>query len=263
MDNNLLFGETKGLSYPVTVGVTIVGPAHIKRGIPCQDACAYLQLHSDSTIVAIADGLGSALYSEIGASAAVLSSLQYVHDLLSKEDIDTANMQNIVHTCFKYARDRLVSISKENNWELDDLASTLIVIIKEKNRIVVGHIGDGGVVASTKDTFVILSEPAPSEYANVVAPLTMEEWEAELMIQVHALDVASILGFTDGCQSAMLSKTPQGWITNDAFLDAFLSHMRNISTVDDAKTYIKDILESERLSDISEDDKTLVVSLFD
>src|SRR3989304_5014074 len=64
------------------IGASAIGPFHVINGIPCQDACAFETLSSGFGIIALADGLGSASKSEIGATIAVGMSVNKVKEII-------------------------------------------------------------------------------------------------------------------------------------------------------------------------------------
>ena len=54
----------------------MAGPYHIENGLPCQDSFAIFRDETFS-ILAVADGLGSELYSDVGATVAAHAAVEY------------------------------------------------------------------------------------------------------------------------------------------------------------------------------------------
>ena len=48
---------------------------------------------------------------------------------------------------------------------------------------------------------------------------------------------------------------------NSPFLEAFFSYLNTLSTRSEKEQFLKNIIESKKISDISDDDKTLVVAV--
>ena len=59
-------------------GSSVRGPMHYENGLPCQDASAFDIIHPHSVVIAVADGLGSAARSDVGAEAAVRGGCAYL-----------------------------------------------------------------------------------------------------------------------------------------------------------------------------------------
>ena len=59
------------------------GPYHIENKLPCQDSFAVFRGESFS-VLAVADGLGSELYSDIGSDVAVHTAVKFVSDHINE-----------------------------------------------------------------------------------------------------------------------------------------------------------------------------------
>ncbi len=248
--------------YHRIIGASVIGPLHIIKDMPCQDACAFKAFTSGFGVIAVADGLGSALKSEIGASSAVNASEQKVEEILNGKSA-LEDISEVAKEAVFSARKALEEKSIELQCELRDLACTLIVVVMYKNSIVVAHIGDGAVIAETHDGLKLISAPdESSEYANEVSPITGKDWEQSLRISPQATDVLGVMAFTDGCQRAAFRKTQDGLLPFDGFCGTLFSYMKEVKDLKEAEEDIKSLLLSKKVCENSEDDKTLVIACF-
>ena len=55
-------------------GVSVRGVSHIKRGQPCQDSHVWRELPGGAVVMAVADGAGSAILSQLGSARAAIGS---------------------------------------------------------------------------------------------------------------------------------------------------------------------------------------------
>jgi len=248
-------------------GAKATGSSHIKRNIVCQDAFKYLKFGDDSAVIAVSDGLGSAVHSDTGASIAVNAAAETARRHFSVKYSDnstsadiTKNCQ-IIKECFESAVSEIKEYSAEREIPINELACTLIVVFIYKNSVNAGQIGDGGVVGRFKNGDVeIIMEPAESEYINEVTPITSENWSLNLRINENISGADSVAVFTDGCQRAILVKEDAKYIPFIPFFKPLFSYSH--STEDESKSCldVESLLLSEKLNEVSDDDKTLVIS---
>jgi hypothetical protein len=144
---------------------------------------------------------------------------------------------------------------------LRELACTIIVVLTYEDTIAVAHVGDGAVVAKTNDGLKLISEPEESEYVNEVVPLTSMEWEKSLRISAKVSGVEGVAVFTDGCQRAALLRTQNGLQPYDRFFEPLFAYAQELDNLIYGEQDIRDLLASQKMSENSEDDKTLVISV--
>ena len=246
---------------PRVFGASVIGPLHIEKGIPCQDACAFSILPCGLGVIAVADGLGSASMSEVGAKLAVEAAVQSVNDALAESDTPHTPLEEIVSCAVHSARKMLEQKSVEEQRTLRDLACTIIVTVFEADRLAVGHIGDGAVVGQAKDGLQLLSCPGESEYTNEVVPLTSSDWLESLRIVPTVSGVECVAVFTDGCQRAALRRSLDKLEPFAGFFDPIFSYARELLDQAEAEREIRALLSSKKMCENSEDDKTLVVAV--
>jgi len=249
---------TQTLSPPYIFGTRITGRGHQRRGTPCQDAYSYDVFLPSHIITAVADGLGSASLSDLGAQCAVESAVASVTSLMARGVTDS-NL--LLYEGIVKARKTLFEKAALEFCNIRELACTIMLIIASGDRISVAHIGDGAVVIKGSGYVRILSEPENTEYVNVVVPLTSNDWKDALRIQSSAGPVECFAVFTDGLQNAALKRENAVYKPFEAFFNPLFSYAMNIEDETAAATDIRDLLMSEKVRGSSDDDMTLVISV--
>lgn len=242
------------------IGASAIGPLHVMNGTPCQDACAFEVFHSGHVVIAVADGLGSASKSEIGARVAVDAVVHTIKECVSESVNEEIKLDDVAKTAVFSARKTLEKKADELQCKLRDLACTMIVVVMHKDSAAVAHVGDGAVIAKTKEGLKLISGPEDSEYANEVSPLTGKDWEFSLRVSSVVPYVRGVMAFTDGCQRAALRKSQDGLTPFDGFCEPLFSYANDVRDVTEAEEDIKGLLLSKKVCENSDDDKTLVIA---
>jgi len=244
-------------------GISVDGPSHQKNQTVCQDACNYSIITQNVAVISVADGLGSVRFPEIGASLATTFSVDYVkehiEELLESENGNEEFLTTFYRNLIENTRIHLKEAAIEKGCEFDDLASTLLVVFLNGSTASIAHIGDGAAVVKIGEQYELLSEPEQSEYSNEVYPLTTDQWEQHLRIKQFE-DIEAVAVFTDGCQSALLSKADDIWKPyNEAF--AYLFSWANTKTDENQAKEEIEIFLRTNMATKSSDDKTLVFAI--
>lgn len=234
---------------------------HSKRDLPCQDACAFGVAGNRGVVIVVADGLGSAAKSEIGASIAVGSAFQYCTDAIATTRTGEVDLQDIVRDAAAHARNAMEMYAQERSCELRDLACTLIVVMVLGSRLVLAHIGDGAVVTQGEAGFTLVSGPEESEYTNEVVPLTTAEWQPSLRIKESNSALLGVAVLTDGCQRAAFLRAEGTLVPFDKFFGPVFDYARQTCESAEGSHEIVELLSSAKLCEHSDDDKTLVVAV--
>jgi uncharacterized protein YegL len=240
------------------IGASVIGPLHIMKGIPCQDAHGHDALPSGHLTFAIADGLGSAPMSEIGSRIAVEAAVDSIKNKTS-EEMKTAPLSSLARDSILAGRKALEDKAVALQCSLRDLACTLISAVIYGDNLAVAHIGDGAVIVKKRGQLIVASEPGESEYANEVTPLTSTKWEESLRISPVYSDISGVMAFSDGLQRAALRKTDSGRIPYKGFCDPLFSFAEALKGLEDGERELKEFLASKKISEHSEDDKTLIL----
>lgn len=149
------------------LGYLGTGIAHEREGIPCQDAIAAKRCANGCTVLALSDGAGSARHAQQAARScaeAVVSLFgeTALADFLQLEPAE--QKQRILSAC----RDK-ISLLPEFSLEdaPEQYAATLLFLVRDETRLLLGHIGDGAAFAAdAQGRCVFVSEPENLEGTN-------------------------------------------------------------------------------------------------
>ena len=243
-------------------GVSVIGFSHEKNNIPCQDANAF-KSDKNSFILACADGAGSAKLSH-------LSSKYITRKLVDKID-PSELLKEKKNIKFKLKLIELINASmnelinnekiKDPKLSKKDFATTLILVIANKERGYIFHVGDGAaVILNTKKVVdnqfkeFILSEPMNGEYANETYFITMDKWEKYLRIKEFNIEFDAIFLMSDGVTAVALDKKSPKFF----FFEPLIRWIKNKNKED--QEYMEGIintLASDKMRSETDDDKTL------
>jgi hypothetical protein len=205
-----------------------------------------------TVIVAVADGLGSAPRSDLGATTATEAAVARVCELVGTDPSDAATEGLVA------ARDALEKQAVTEGCELADLACTLIVAVASE-RIGIAHIGDGAVIGMHDGDPYVLAPPGPSEYLNEVDALTADDWDGHIRTVVCLDGIDAFAAFTDGCQHAALRRDGGRTNAHAAFFTPLFGFARSDVSDQDAVAALEGLLGGAKVSEHSDDDKTLVL----
>ena len=143
--------------------------------------------------------------------------------------------------------------------KISDLATTLVLVIGNKDRGYIFHVGDGAalILDSNNMENFILSEPMNGQYANETYFITMKNWDNYLRISEYNINFDSIFLFSDGVTPLSLMKGRKPF---QGFLLPLINHIKKNKNEDYMKS-LKNTLNSERVKKITDDDKTIAFLL--
>lgn len=115
------------------------------------------------TIIALADGAGSSVYSRIGAEIACLTACDELLNIFSNDEQNMTTGEMKYQVMSSVLRELNLFVNKfELKNDLRDVASTLLIFALEKKtgRYVCLHLGDGLILQIEKDDIRLLSGPS-------------------------------------------------------------------------------------------------------
>ena len=164
-------------------GVSVEGTSHQKNQSGCQDAHKYCRLSDEMIVLAVADGAGSAKQAAQGANTSVQVACEHLSVALA-EEIPTSEAQwralleGLLETVHCVLAEMALStppfMSSEKQkasadpnchiLKIDDLATTLTVVVITPGWIASAQVGDGAVVCQ------VLGDGASEEVLTVLGP---------------------------------------------------------------------------------------------
>ena len=245
-------------------GASVCGTSHIKKSLPCQDAYHFEQPSAEIIMMAVADGAGSALRAEEGASIAVKAAIGHLRESY-KECRDLKNQEKIESLVLGSVYKARLAVEKhveENNDKVSDFACTLLLTFATDDFVAMAQIGDGGVVIQDFENNITgLTIPEPSTYANETSFLISPNAFEHMQFQLWKGKAKHIAMFSDGLQYLCL-QMPGGTPYDKFFkpLFKFLDSSRDQSILEKDLT---NFLESGKVKEHTDDDITLIMSVFE
>lgn len=238
----------------------MAGAYHVKNNIVCQDSFYVKKLNDNITIAAVADGLGSEKYSDIGSKIA--SRVAVEHCIKNyNSNLNEDEVKKLMNNAFVYGYKSILEEAEAAGEDEDEYDTTLSLVIFDDTKLYFGQSGDSGIVVLL-DTgeYIKLSDEQNDEYGNVY-PLCSgpDVWQ----FGKAKGNVASVMLMTDGVLKRICPKIlkydDRNINVNVPFAESFMR--RNESSdeaVDLFQTSLREFLENYPEEKI-DDDKTVVL----
>jgi hypothetical protein len=239
-----------------TVGASVQGTSHTKNNTPCQDFSGFRDItirEKRVTLIALADGAGSAKHSEEGSKFVVTNWLEAAESFLT----DTPeNDEKISKEIAFFIRSNLIEYVEGKAGSLGDYACTLLTAIVFEDRTYFFQVGDGAWVYRADDSYGCATWPYQGEFAGETIFLTSKS--APDHFQVALVEkVDAIAGFTDGLERLALKMATKE--ASAGFFDSMFERLTG-GKVEEVEGELRAFLNSERLNERTDDDKTLVLT---
>lgn len=237
---------------------------HLKRQMPCQDA-AYYATVGEYLIGAIADGAGSAQFSDQGAeqavSYAVAETVLAMRTRQVRPDLwDEATAR--AHFCevISGLQHKQAILADSLECEVRELASTLAMFIASPSKVIAVQVGDGFIVTRPVDgEYTLLFPPDKGEYANETSFLTQANPTEAMRVGVWDCRTAFICASSDGLERLAIKLADM--IPHAPFFRPIEDFMQSVPSPETDDGFITEFLGSERLNARTDDDKCLLLGL--
>ncbi len=173
------------------------GIAHKALDMPCQDYVASMQ-EGQRAVIALADGAGSRMFSQIGAQIAT----QTVCKICMEAFDSLFEMQEEVLA--HYLSEKIQNELHNGTYSLSELSCTLLFYAMDKDRFISGHIGDGMIFRIRNTEADILSYPENGAEANQTYFITEEDACKHLRLQKGPVEArTTVLLCSDGSMASL------------------------------------------------------------
>ena len=178
-------------------GTTVIGPLHIKAGIPNQDSWM-ARRYKWGNVVVVSDGLGSKPHSDHGSKAACLAVFEAAKSYQNTPDANIVDILRLIHANW------LVKIAPYSS---TDCSATCLFAIQIEGIITLGRLGDGMIVAlgETEENHFILSDNKQDSFSNYTNSLQQEfkpdQWETAT---IESAACNAVVLCTDGISDDLL-----------------------------------------------------------
>lgn len=246
------------------------GVYHQKNGINCQDYANYHVFEERVIIGAVADGAGSAKYADIGAELAVNVILNHFKQFSYK----FLNLTNFLQLSEKFAEEGFSNVIKQEvvpalqkeaqqrNCSINELACTLIAFVATPHWIAAMQIGDGFLVVRLNDgKYQLLLKPDKGEFINETTFVTSKQVLSSINVKILYGSTRFICASTDGLEKVAIRLSD--WTPHAPFFKPLEAYLEQTNYPDIDKEYLENFLNSERLNSRTDDDKTLLLCLYD
>ena len=193
-------------------GISVIGPGHVRNGIPNQDAFAEMHTPLCDCIV-VSDGVGSCPLSDFGAKMSCVAVLEAVDEYAKSSVLsDASSLLNMIKIRF---------LEKIKPYDASECSATCLFSFRREDEIFLGLLGDG-LVAAVLDNGDIcsLSEDKSTGFSNLVS-VTMSEkvlvsdWKTLVLPESECV---AVLLCTDGVSDDLNEP--------DGFIREYLTHCR-------------------------------------
>jgi hypothetical protein len=243
------------------IAQSLQGSSHIADGTSCQDSNGVRLFGEDeaSTLVAcVADGAGSAKYSDVGSSLACTAILENAASHFGEfGGFGNFDRDDALRWCDDI-RMRIQAAAVERDCAIRDLATTLSAVIAAPNSTAFFQIGDGGIILRTHGVYGVVFWPQSGEYANSTNFLTSDDFRDKLeflAVRGRCNDVALL---TDGLERLALRFNQQ--TPHVPFFEPLFKALRSAADLASLSEGLRSFLGSDSVQQRSDDDKTLILA---
>lgn len=177
-------------------GFSLVGKSHISSKKCCQDAHRIMRMENGWIIAAVADGVGSAVNSQIGSRIAVDTVVQFCNEYMPF-DYNIISIKSMMRTAYNYAFKCIARVAEKENNPIESYDTTLSMVIYDGKRIIYGHSGDGAIIGlTTFGDYVEITKPQKGADGITVIPL--RSGYTNWVINTYEEDLVAVMLMTDG-----------------------------------------------------------------
>lgn len=239
------------------VGASLCGTSHVTGGIPCQDAHYWQVSDGEVLVAAVADGAGSADLAEVGAEIAAKTA---VEAFCAKGNVsgDDKAIRSSLNDALKEAQKAVQEEASARKVDLRQLATTLILVVANKELVGAAQVGDGIAVVQDRDANIIgVTTPESGEHVNETTFLNSRRDLKHAQFAVWRGAPTHVAILSDGLQRLAL-KMPSG-VPHDPFFVPLFNFVSNTPEPKQAQEQLETFMGSPRVIESTTDDLTLVL----
>ena len=243
------------------VGAAVRGAAHERFDLPCQDMQGYRVLPNGVLLAVVADGAGTARFSDQGAQVAVEETLRALETGLGENfPVGAEEWVCLVRDAFRAARDVVLDVAEKSGESAREFACTLSGLVVAQGGLVAGQIGDGALVCQDNNGDLFpATQIQRGEYANETHFLVQEDALETAVIEYIDRPVCALALMSDGLIRLALKMPAQ-----EPHAPFFLPLFRFIEGEEDevrAVDQLTRFLGSARVNERTDDDRALILAV--
>lgn len=201
--------------------VCMQGTYHQQRNIVLQDAY-YVKEKDGIIFTAVADGLGSKIYSDIASKVATNYVVNYLYNNY-KSNMSDVEILALLKQAYIKSYMQVVKVARRNNHDIEQYDCTLCTAIYDGNNLFFGQSGDSGLIVGLYDgSYDMVTTQQRGEEGNVFSLcFGSEYWEFS-----KVSNVASFILLTEGLLEQFIPPilAEEQVKLNINFVDMFLNH---------------------------------------
>lgn len=239
---------------------SVRGTSHVRTGTRLQDAKRCFSVGGTSLLIVVADGAGSATFGGQGAAIVCRTIATAAHSLFAVgSGIPT---DELVWSWVDECRDRILVSAAKRESSPRQFASTMVLVLATEAGLLTAHIGDGAAVGRRCEDqqWSVLSRPSHGEYVSSTFFVT-DDPEPRLRISRHQPDYDAFAVFSDGIENLVIDyRTGEA---SRAFFDPMARPLDKSPIIGrdfDLSRNLAAFLNSDRVNELTDDDKTLVLA---
>jgi len=159
---------------------------------------------------------------------------------------------------YRAVRERLEAEAARREVVVRELACTLLTAVVGQSEAAFVQIGDGAIVSLEQEEYRAVFWPQRGEYANMTNFLTAPDFEQAVEFRRYDGRIDEIALMTDGLQMLALDFARRS--AHSPFFRPLFHRLRNTTLADELAIPLKDFLNSPRVNERTDDDKTLVLA---
>ena len=242
---------------------SVIGTSHLDSNTTKQDFCLVEKKNINGVnylFSAVADGAGSAKFSDKSSSYICRLFIRKVEKWLNENDISTLNKEVVLSWFlhFQNVLNRVVRIYHIDS--IKEFATTLLfALLSEKGNIFV-QIGDGVIAKGDINDLNCVFEPQHGEYINTTYFATEKNISERFMFEFNSDKIKRLVMHTDGIEIISFNfalKKPHINFFNPIF--AMLDEFNKSGLDKNTSEFIYGFLDCERVKQKTDDDKTMVI----
>ena len=246
-----------------TVAASVAGTSHVAKNTECQDFYdrQIAGLSGEIFIAVVADGAGSAKMGAFGAKTACQTLVREIRSVVEKENKINAITHGRALEWIKLLQTQFQVLAEAEKLETSDFACTLLCATIQSDTSIFWQIGDGGIIYATSDApdeYQLVTAPQQGEYANMTNFVTDREAAAALKFETIEKQIDEIAIFTDGLQRIALDY--QTGSAHAPFFRPMFAPLRSERIFPNLDEKLQDFLDSPKINERTDDDKTLVLA---
>lgn len=213
---------------------------------------------NQTLIACVADGAGSAKFSDAGSAIASQAIVERAAAFLEAGGkLPQLEKQDVLRWC-EDVRGRIGREAADRNCETRSLATTICAALIAPDFACYFQIGDGVMVARRHGIYGVVFWPQSGEYANSTNFLTSPQYENHLEFVATDTVCSDVALMTDGLERLALrfdTQTP-----HVPFFEPFFHAIRAAEDYTGLNAALESFLASAPVRERSDDDKTLVLA---